>query len=132
MPLLPRSLLAACSIVALAACSGTDVTTTTSPVTQVIVRADALLVGHGCGTGDDQVYKYAATIFDADKVPRGTGLYDCFADATFTNLTGSSTGAYTFTLRIQTFNAKTYSAKSPEIAQAVAKLDADALDALAT
>jgi hypothetical protein len=132
MPQLPRCLLAACSMVALAACSGTTATTTTSPVTQVIVRADALLAGHGCGTGDAQAYKYAATIFDADKVPRGTGLYDCFADATFTNLSGSSTGAYTFTLRIQVFNANTYETRSADIARAVTKLDADALDALAT
>ena len=129
---LPRHL-AACSLLALAACSGTtDTTTTISPVTQVIVRTDALLVGHGCGTGDNQVYKYAATIFDADKVPDGTGVYDCFADATFTNLTGSATGDYTFTLRIQAFSASTYAAQAGAIAGAVAAKDANALDALAT
>lgn len=133
MLLLARRLLAACSLLAVAACSGTTAATSSiSPVTQVIVRADALLLGHGCGAEDAQVFKYTATIFDADKKPAGSGVYDCFADATFSNLTGSSTSVYTFTLRIQAFNAKTYTASSGAIADAVARSDADALDALAT
>ena len=130
---LPRTLLAACSFLALAACSDTTTTSSSiSPVTQVIVRADALLSGHGCGADDAQVFKYAATIIAADQKPAGAGVYDCFADATFSNLTGSSTSVYTFTLRIQAFNAKTYTANAAAIADAVARSDAGALDGLAT
>ena len=133
MLLLPRRLLAACFTTVAAACSATTAATSSiSPVTQVIVRADALLLGHGCGADDGQVFKYTATIFDADKVPAGTGVYDCFADATFSNLTGSSTSVYTFTLQIQAFNAKTYMANRDAVAAAVAKRDAAALDGLAT
>lgn len=126
-------LLAACSVMAVAACSGTtDTSSTVSPVTEVIVRADALLLGHGCGTSDSQVFKYTVTIFDAGNVPSGSGAYGCFADATFANLTGSASAAYTFTLRIQAFNQVTYAAHEAAITDAVARKDADALDALAT
>ena len=46
-----------------AACAGTTTTATTyTPITGVLVRSDGLLTGIGCGTRDDQVFKYAAVV----------------------------------------------------------------------
>lgn len=73
----------------LGACSGSS-TTVSNPVTPaVLVRADDLTRGLGCGAGATQVWKYAAVLVrpgtspgEADTLVAG-GLYDCFADAAF-------------------------------------------------
>jgi hypothetical protein len=64
-----------------------------TPITGIVVRADELTAGHGCGTGPDQIYKYVGVVqIPADAGPRlnldfvAAGVSDCYADLSFTNL----------------------------------------------
>jgi hypothetical protein len=73
----------ACLLLSLSGCAATAATDTATyvPPSTVIVRAANALGGLSCGEGDDQVYKYVATL-----VPEKAGtsrvrvLNDCFAD----------------------------------------------------
>jgi len=93
--------------VAVPACSSDDAGGIT-PITGIVVRADTLVAGHGCGTGPDQIYKYSVvvTAFDeagATQVFIAGGTYDCFSDATFVNLCSSSSGNYVFNVNVYAF-----------------------------
>jgi hypothetical protein len=104
------------------ACS-TGTTTGITPITGIVVRADTLVAGHGCGTGPDQIYKYAAVV--SLKEEAGTsplvaaGAYDCYADATFVNLCSSSTGAFVYDVDVYAFTQAQWNAVSAQIAQAL-------------
>jgi hypothetical protein len=68
-----------------------------TPRSGIIVRADSLTAGLGCGTGDGQVYRYSVIVTRAPDTERrapdgapspevgrqtvAVGTYDCFADA---------------------------------------------------
>jgi hypothetical protein len=104
---------------ALAACAGTAATTTGyTPVTGVLVRADALVSGIGCGTGDTQVYKYAAVVTQGATTATNTsgapagGVYDCFADAKFANLQAGPDGTLSFTVQVFAFDKRAFDAQN--------------------
>jgi hypothetical protein len=127
-------LFAPCALVAaLSSACVTDTTATgVTPIPGIVVRSDALTAGHGCGTADGQVYKYLAVL--TPDAPDGTftgikqitskgvtgqqsGLYDCYADATFGNLL---TNQVDFHLAIFAFDAKAYAASATDINKFVA------------
>jgi hypothetical protein len=97
-----------------AACATTDATTVLSPVTGILVKADDLLGPHNCGESSDDVYKYAAVLVDSTTGQLITAqVYDCFADAVFVNLTGTSTEAgvvYDYNIFIYAWTMQSYTA----------------------
>lgn len=108
-----RSLLLAASIAALACavagCPSTATSVPYTPITGIEVRASDVTVGHGCGTGADQVYKYAAVVSYQDSgKPIAAGVFDCFADAIFSNLQPDDMGSLTFNVAVYAYNAATF------------------------
>ncbi|HEX7663293.1 MAG TPA: hypothetical protein VF407_02215, partial [Polyangiaceae bacterium] len=79
------------------------------------VRAADLTTDLGCGTGNGQVYKYAAVLAD----PAAAAVYDCYADAAFINLplTGDGGGIYDVTVFL--YDKATYDANAGAIQNAV-------------
>jgi hypothetical protein len=55
-------LLALAGACVVAACSTTTATTAYTPITGIEIKSAALVAGFGCGTGDTQVYRYAAVV----------------------------------------------------------------------
>jgi hypothetical protein len=106
---LVAAILLAC-VAVFVACGGSGSTTGIPPITGIIIRAETLTSGRGCGRGPTQLFKYAAIVYGyaegpADvkgsyRTPVTAGVYDCFADGTFVELpeTGGST-----TFRIDVF-----------------------------
>jgi hypothetical protein len=90
-------------------CVDNTLVTGVTPITGVIVRSDTLVDGYGCGTGDGQLFKYYALI--TENLTEGGapttqyGVYDCFADATFANL---STDGNTFSVSIYGFSEASF------------------------
>jgi hypothetical protein len=103
--------LAFTSVVAFVLCAyacGTGNTTGITPLTGIVVRADDLVAGHGCGTGPDQIYKYSVVISTFEEAGSASvyvagGTYDCFADATLINLCASTSGSLTFSVNVFAF-----------------------------
>ena len=64
-----------------------------TPTTGVLVRAEQLTRGRGCGSAASNVYKYAVVVFGYASGPAGDrasytfplvgNIYDCFADGEF-------------------------------------------------
>lgn len=85
------SLMAACAIggaVGIAALDGCSSSTDAgsssySPITSIIVRAESARGGKSCGEGSDEVFKYAAVLRKPDGSVVSGALYDCFTDAAF-------------------------------------------------
>jgi hypothetical protein len=83
----------AAAVVAVPACSSSDAGGI-EQITGIEVLSSTLTSGHGCGTGPDQIYKYAVVVqipsnvgghnLEGDFV--AGGVYDCFTDAVFANL----------------------------------------------
>jgi hypothetical protein len=95
-------------LVLLGACSGTTAVGGLTPVTGIIIRADSLVSGHGCGRGPGQVYKYVAVVVNADGTPVAGAVYDCFADGAFVNLGPSDAGSLDFTVDIFAYSYDAY------------------------
>lgn len=110
----------------LAACSGSSATTGVPPVTGIIVRAETLTGGRGCGTRPTQLFKYGVIVHgytwtDRDAAgpdpadpksyatPRAAGVFDCFADGTFVELPDEG-GNTTYRLDVFAFNQPDYAA----------------------
>lgn len=116
-----------------AACTTTTVTTGITPITGVVIRADSLIAGFGCGTSPGQVFKYAAiltlappdagsmtdggpspaeggSVSDGEQSPSFSNIFDCFADGVFVNLPASPTGDQTYVIQILAFNAADFNA----------------------
>jgi hypothetical protein len=99
------------------ACSGSGSSTGIPPITGIVIRAETLTTGRGCGRGPTQLFKYAAIVYGytegpADvkgsyRTPVTAGVYDCFADGTFVELpeTGGST---TFRLEVFAYSEPAY------------------------
>ena len=125
-------IVAAC---ALAACTGTNTTTVGATTqTSIVVRGDALIAGRGCGTGDGQVFKYSVSLIppsDSAQPPIGS-VFDCFADATFTQLAATASGKLPFTLKVHAFRASDWAKAEGQIRSSAAIADAITLDGLAT
>ena len=103
-----------------AACTDDTTTTTYTPVTGVIVRAQSLTAGIGCGTASDQIFKYVAVAVNTDDFASIAGVYDCYADAVLVNLTASSDASIAFTVHVYAFNQAAYEKSATAIAAAVA------------
>jgi hypothetical protein len=106
---------AACATIA---CATTGTTTAYTPITGIVIASSALVSGYGCGAGDDQVFRYVATISfaaSADAAPEApvtgvpsTNIFDCFTDGVFENLPTSSNGSQAFTVSVFAYNKKSY------------------------
>jgi hypothetical protein len=96
--------------VSLAGCPTTTTTATYTPITGILIRASALEEGHGCGTGANQVYKYAALLSYANDAGGPTlpivesGVFDCYTDGLFSNLSASDSGSLDFAVTIYAWN----------------------------
>jgi hypothetical protein len=114
-----QTFFSAAAIVAVPACSNSDAGGVT-PITGVLVLGDTLTQGHGCGTGDDQVYEYATIISIPTNVPGLSasfagkyvtgGTSTCFTNATFVDLCTYNEGESAFELSIYAFNQKEWNA----------------------
>jgi hypothetical protein len=97
-------------------CTGS--TTGITPITGIVVRADTLIQGHGCGTedaGPSDIYEYVAIVSEideasADQVYIAGGAFRCYADATFVNLCASSTGSYVYGVAIVAYTQSEWTA----------------------
>lgn len=102
------------------ACSSTS-TTGLPPVTGIIVRADTLIAGKGCGRGPTQVLKYAVLVNAAPdrSQPVTANLFDCFTDGIFISVPG---GDRVFYLDVFAYNEPAFAAKGADI-QRLVELD---------
>lgn len=91
-----------------AACGSAGASDTLPPITGVIVRAESLTTGRGCGRGPEQVFKYAAVLLGKssattfDRFIAGN-VYDCFADGLFVDLPASG-GSFDYKVQIYAYN----------------------------
>jgi hypothetical protein len=111
------------------ACATTDASTVFSPQTGIIVQADPLIAGYGCGEGVGQVYKYAALVVDATGRLVAAQIYDCFADGTFVNLTGVTVDGGTdlsFTVLVYAWDLTAYTTNYDAIASGIGAINASA------
>jgi hypothetical protein len=113
-----QTFFSAAAIVAVPACSNVDAGGVT-PITGVLVLSDTLTAGHGCGTGDDQIFEYATiiSIATSPQVPAsfaGTyvtgGTTKCFTNATFVDVCTYNSGDSAYDLSIYAFNEKEWNA----------------------
>jgi hypothetical protein len=107
-------------------CGGSATTTTLVPITGITVRAESLTADLGCGTGNAQIFKYAAVVLG--KNPNGLGafdtyiasnVYDCFSDGQFVNLPASG-GVTDYALQIYAYSASSYQAAGDAAVRAAA------------
>lgn len=119
-------LAASCLGAAVVACSGTT-TEAAKTITGVLVRAETLTVGRGCGPSPSQVYKYVAVVLgdsSADPTrptfdqPIAASLFDCFADGAFVDLPPSATGSSTYKIQLYVYNQPDYAASAGAIQNA--------------
>jgi hypothetical protein len=119
-PLLARiASFAAVALVALAgaaSCSSAGTTEIVAPITGIMVRAETVTRGRGCGLGATQVFRYVAVVFGRN--PTNTAafdqfvagnVYDCFTDAQFVQLPVSG-GTTDYQVRVYAYNATAYEA----------------------
>jgi hypothetical protein len=107
---------------AFVACASSAATTAFTPITGVLVRSDSLVTGHGCGTADTQVFKYAIVLTTPDHLASAkivstsasssdsqtyypAAIQDCFSDAEFRGLPTTDYG-----LIVYAYNARDYAA----------------------
>jgi hypothetical protein len=114
------SIFAWIGILGLAGCAGAASGTALTPVTGILVRADALVSGIGCGTGDGQVYKYAAAITQVDQSTHKHvsqhlgGVFDCYADGAFRQLLPGTDATLSFSVQIYAFDRAAYLAQDAQ------------------
>ena len=100
----------------LAGCPAAATTTAYTPITGILIRSSSLVAGYGCGTGDDQVYAYAAFLkyVDGDAGATGpvvySGVFDCYSDGIFSNLPTDDAGSLSFSLTIVAWNQASFPA----------------------
>ncbi len=118
-----RAPLALLLLLVLAACSSTTSTSSVVVPTGIVVSADDVVGGRGCGAASGQVYKYVAAIAtrDAPQQVLGAEVYDCFADATFVNLTDATSD---YTVTVLAFDAASYQANQDAIEGEPGAIDA--------
>lgn len=102
-----------------AACADSSDNGFTNPTTGILVRAESVTAGKGCGTAATNVYKYAVVVFGytagpaTDRAsytfPLYGNVYDCFADGEFINLPAVA-GSFTYRLEVYAFNRAAYDA----------------------
>jgi hypothetical protein len=115
------------------ACSGTSSTTVT-PTTGILVRAETLTTGRGCGRSASNLFKYAVVVFgyeSGDELaatsythPIAAKVFDCFTDGTFIQLAAADGGNSRYRLEVYAYNEPAYTAARDAIeGAAVAALD---------
>jgi hypothetical protein len=107
----------------LAGCPTTSTLTAYTPITGIVIHSADLVAGHGCGMGQDQVYKYVAVLAYSDSnrqadgstkpttsiVPYSSTVVSCYADGIFSNLQPSTTSnPYDFTVYVYAYNAASF------------------------
>lgn len=102
------------------------------PTTGIILRAESLTTGRGCGASPTQLYKYAVIVFGykggdptdfrSYSEPVVGSTYDCFSDGTFVDLVAKN-GSSTFRMEVYAFNKPAYSASRDTIDRAGASAD---------
>ena len=103
-----------------AACGSGGGADSLPPITGVVVRAESLTTGRGCGRGAEQVFKYAAVLVGRgdnglfDRFIAGN-VYDCFADGLFVDLPASG-GAFEYRVQIFAYNEAAFLPASSEVA----------------
>ncbi|HEY8090634.1 MAG TPA: hypothetical protein VIF09_22385 [Polyangiaceae bacterium] len=107
------AVLAAAAACALVGCPSASTTTGYTPITGILIRGSSLVADHGCGTGPQQVYKYAAVAYyEVDGGPSGppvvSGVFDCFTDGLFSNLQPSASGNLSFTVAIFAYSQASF------------------------
>ncbi len=115
----------------LLACSGSGGGSRIPPQTGIVIRAESLTAGRGCGRDVSQVFKYAAIVFGfgggdpgspaAYTVPVTGNVFDCFADATFLDLPEQN-GSVTYRLEVFAYNAEAFARSSVSASPADAAL----------
>jgi hypothetical protein len=111
-----------------AACGSTAGTDTLPPITGIVVPAEALTTGHGCGRNATQIFKYLVVVYgvnpaDANLPPNeqrrdeflASNVYDCFADGQFVELPASG-GSARYALQVYVYNAAAYDAAGGDAA----------------
>jgi hypothetical protein len=91
----------------------TNLDVSASNVTSLVVLSESITHGLGCGEGASQIYKYAVVVASREEQPRNlaSGIYDCFADATITNLGTPEGASLDFRVEIYAFNKAAYDAQ---------------------
>lgn len=97
-------------------CGSSGSADTLPPITGIVVRAETLTAGHGCGTSAQQVFKYLVVAYGAnpqDPTRRdellAASVYDCFADGQFVELPVSA-GSSQYALQVYVYNSTAYAA----------------------
>ena len=115
----------AAASIALAACSGTSSTETITPVTGIVVRAESVTAGKGCGRSATQVFKYAVLVGKLDTTSPESfkpenriteNVFDCFADGTFVELTADADGYGQYAVLVYAFNEAAWRAAGGDAA----------------
>lgn len=123
-----------CALVAMfVACSGSGSSTGIPPITGIVIRAETLTTGRGCGRGENQLFKYAAIVYGytegpidvkgSYRTPVTAGVYDCFADGTFVELPQTG-GSFTFRLEVFAYSESAFVAARATIEAAGTNGDA--------
>jgi hypothetical protein len=104
--------------VILAGCPSTATVVTTLPISGIVIPSADLVAGHGCGTGPDQVFQYAATLaYQSTGKAFASAVVPCFADGVFSNIPGPPDAAvpdggnpFLLTVTISAYNADSFPA----------------------
>jgi hypothetical protein len=117
-----------CVLGTLAGCTQSSATTFYTPITGIQVRASDVTSGHGCGLGTGQVYKYVALVSNADddagRPPFTSGVFDCFADGLFSNLSSLVDGGDSrFRVDVYEYDSCAFPCKKLACAQVVCPCD---------
>lgn len=116
--------LAALPLASVVACSGSS-SQSLPPTTGILIRAETLTAGHGCGKSTTQLFKYAVVVFGYDGSgderdpasytrPITSNLFDCFTDGAFISLPATASNA-TFRLEVYAYNESAYTASRTAI-----------------
>ena len=103
----------------LAACSGAS-STALPPTTGILIRAETLTAGYGCGKDPTQLFKYAVVVFGyggtGDEGSRASytqpvtsNVFDCYTDGAFISLPPQA-GSSSFRLEVYAYNEPAFSA----------------------
>jgi len=99
---------AACAAIG---CATTAASTGYTPPTGIKIPAQSLLVDVTCGSGADQVYKYAvivSSISDAAPAFVTSGIFDCYTDGVFSNLPSPDGGSVAFSVSVLAYNQASF------------------------
>lgn len=115
-----------------AACSGSS-STSVQPTTGILIRAETLTTGRGCGTGPTQLFRYAVVVFGYTEDPPNlpvedrasyrrevtSNVFDCFTDGAFIELPPSAqSGNSSFRLEVYAYSEPVYTAFKSQIESA--------------